>query len=201
DVNAVVQQLPIWNKTEGHPLFGRIDPTRIGVSGHSFGAQTTQGVMGQSYPVIGQPFVVPPIRAGIAYSPSIPLRGNTEDSFSKVHGPLLLMTGTEDAWAIGGQTPESRRKVYPALPNTIDRYELVLDGGKHLAFSEREVRLKFLGGIERNANHHRVILALSTAFWDTYLKDDANAKAWLQGTGPRQIMEKADQWQFRLKNN
>ena len=50
----------------------------------------------------------------------------------------------------------------------------------------------------RKPNHHRVILALSTAFWDAYLRGDAAALAWLTGAGPRSVMEPADQWQFSL---
>ena len=199
DVRAVVTALSSWNQTAGHPLEGRVDVTRIGMSGHSFGAQTTQGVLGQSMPLLGQKFSIPEIRAGVAYSPSIPLRGNEDNAFSKMDRPMMLMTGTEDDSRVGGQTPESRRKVYPALPSTIDRYELVLNGGQHSAFSEREVRLRAAGGGAKNPNHHRVILALTTAFWDAYLQDDAAAKAWLQGNGPRQIMEKADLWQFATK--
>jgi hypothetical protein len=48
----------------------------------------------------------------------------------------------------------------------------------------------------RNPNHHRVILALSTAFWDAYLHNDAAALAWLNGSGPRSVMETDDQWQL-----
>ncbi|WP_459557347.1 alpha/beta hydrolase family protein [Lacunimicrobium album] len=199
DVKAVVEALSVWNTTKGHPLEGRVDTTRIGMSGHSFGAQTTQAALGQNYGPMGQKFSVPEIRAGVAYSPSIPRIGDENNSFSKMDRPMLLMTGTEDESPIGGQTAESRRKVYPALPNTIDRYELVLDGGQHSAFSEREIRLRAAGGGAKNPNHHRVILALTTAFWDAYLLDDATAKAWLQGDGPRQIMEKADVWQFATK--
>ena len=40
-----------------------------------------------------------------------------------------------------------------------------------------------------------MILALSTAFWDAYLKGDAEAKAWLSGDGPRGVMEAGDRWQ------
>jgi hypothetical protein len=47
----------------------------------------------------------------------------------------------------------------------------------------------------RNPNHHRSILALGTAFWDAYLKQDPAAKAWLDGDGPRTILEKDDRWQ------
>ena len=44
-------------------------------------------------------------------------------------------------------------------------------------------------------NHHRVILALSTAFWDTYLRNDARAKEWLDGGGPQKLLEPGDHWQ------
>ena len=49
-------------------------------------------------------------------------------------------------------------------------------------------------GERRNPNHHRVILALSTGFWDAYLQDNKDALAWLNGTGPRSVMEPADDW-------
>ena len=45
-------------------------------------------------------------------------------------------------------------------------------------------------------NHHRVILALSTAFWDACLRGDAAALAWLNSDRPRAIMEAEDRWQF-----
>jgi len=47
----------------------------------------------------------------------------------------------------------------------------------------------------RNPNHHRAILALSTAFWDAYLRGDAAARAWLDGDGPRSVLEPKDRWQ------
>jgi hypothetical protein len=46
----------------------------------------------------------------------------------------------------------------------------------------------------RDPNHHRAILALSTAFWDSYLRGDAAARAWLDGSGARSVLEKADRW-------
>ena len=39
------------------------------------------------------------------------------------------------------------------------------------------------------------VLALSTAFWDAYLRGDASARQWLQGPGPRSVLEKSDRWQ------
>ena len=41
-------------------------------------------------------------------------------------------------------------------------------------------------------NHHLVILALSTAFFDAHLRGDAAAKAWLEDDGPHSVMEKED---------
>ena len=56
------------------------------------------------------------------------------------------------------------------LPKSIDKFELVLKDAEHSAFTEG--RLPGEKG-KRNPNHHRAILALSTAFWDTYLKGDS----------------------------
>jgi hypothetical protein len=68
----------------------------------------------------------------------------------------------------------------------------VLEGAQHSAFGDRVLMGERL---ERNPNHHKVILALSTAFWDSYLQDDAAARAWLDGDGPRSVMEVKDRWQ------
>jgi len=37
----------------------------------------------------------------------------------------------------------------------------------------------------RNPNHHRAILAVSTAFWDAYLGDSEPARAWRDGPAVR----------------
>jgi hypothetical protein len=47
----------------------------------------------------------------------------------------------------------------------------------------------------RNPNHHRAILAFSTAFWDAYLGGDVAARGWLQGPRPRAVLEERDRWQ------
>jgi len=38
DIPAVLNQLERWNTEKGHPLAGRMDLKKIGMSGHSFGA-------------------------------------------------------------------------------------------------------------------------------------------------------------------
>jgi predicted dienelactone hydrolase len=190
DVPAVLDQLALWNKAEGHPLAGRLDMARIGMSGHSFGAVTTQAVSGQAF--LGAPrFTDARIKAAIAFSPSSLRAGDPKAAFGGVKIPWMLMTGTKDTAPIGDQDAASRLAVFPALPAG-DKYELVLWNAEHSVFTDRALP----GDHEaRNPNHHRAILALSTAFWDATLRRDAAARAWLEGDGPRTVLEEKDRWQ------
>lgn len=191
DVPAVLDQLEKWQKEKGHALYGRLDLSKVGMSGHSFGALTTQAVSGQSALGGLVQFTDRRIKAALPMSPSSPRGGNPERAFAKVQIPWLLMTGTKDEAIIGNADLESRLAVFPALPSG-NKYEVVLDNAEHSAFSDRALP----GDKEnRNPNHHRVILALSTAFWDAYLRNDRHARDWLDGDGPRTIMEKKDRWQ------
>jgi predicted dienelactone hydrolase len=192
DVSAVLDALDGWNREPGHPLTGRLDLDRVGMSGHSFGAQTTQAVSGQSFPLIGRRFTDPRIKAAVIMSPGTPQgRRDPGDAFADVAIPWLLMTGTKDTAAIGGQSMESRLAVFPALPEGRG-YELVLHDAEHSAFTDRALP----GDREpRNPNHHRAILALSTAFWDAFLQNDADARVWLDGPGPETVLDPDDRWQ------
>jgi predicted dienelactone hydrolase len=191
DVPAVLDQLERWNKADGHPLAGRLDLKCVGMSGHSFGAVTTQAVSGQSFPLGDASFTEARIKAAIAFSPSSPRRGDPGKAFGAVKIPWMLMTGTRDVAPIGDADVASRLDVFPALPAG-GKYELVLDGAEHSAFSDRALP----GDTgKRNPNHHRAILALSTAFWDAWLRENAAARAWLDGGGPRSVLETNDRWQ------
>jgi predicted dienelactone hydrolase len=192
DVSAVLNQLEIWDTNKTSPLAGRLDLKKVGMSGHSFGAVTTEAVSGETLPMSGQQLTDPRIRAAIAFSPGSPKTGNVKKAFGSVKIPWLLMTGTKDVAPIGDQDLASRLAVYPALHGA-PKYEVVLFNAEHSVFTDRPLP----GDHEpRNPNHHRVILALSTAFWDAYLRGDAGALAWLNGPGPRSIMEPDDQWRF-----
>jgi predicted dienelactone hydrolase len=194
DVTAVLDQLVVWNAAPTNVLAGRLDK-KVGMSGHSFGAITTQAVSGQAFPLGGQRFTDPRIKAAIAFSPSTPRRGSADEAFGAVKIPWMLMTGTKDLAPIGQADLESRLGVYPALRGAL-KYEVVLNNAEHSAFTDRALP----GDREpRNPNHHRVILALSTAFWDAYLRGDADALTWLNGSGPRSVMEASDRWQFSTK--
>jgi predicted dienelactone hydrolase len=192
DVRAVLDALAVWHADAGHPCRGRLDLEHTGMSGHSFGAYTTQFTTGQAMPLFGAKWTDPRLRAALAMSPSSPRAGSAEAAFAGVAVPWLLMTGTHDDSRIGDQTAASRCLVFPALPTTIDRYELVLDGAEHHAFADVA---SALGRRTRDPNHHRAIQALSTAFWDTHLRGDDAARAWLHGAEARSVLADADRWQ------
>ncbi len=195
DVSAVLDQLEQWNGDLASAFHERLDLSRIGMSGHSFGAVTTQAVAGQSFGRRErQPFTDERIIAALMFSPSSPRDGTDPAvAFGEVSVPWMLMTGTHDTAPIGGADVASRLKVFPALPEG-RKYELVLDGAEHSAFSERP-----LPGDRRPRNpaHQRAILALSTAFWDACLNGDGAAAAWLDSDQPLQVLDPADRWQTK----
>lgn len=191
DVTAVLNQLDEWNDTQGHALAGLLDLRKVGMSGHSFGAVTTQALSGQTTARGDARLTDARITAAVIMSPSTPKRIEPDTAFGRVALPWMLMTGTKDVASIGGADMASRRAVFPALPPG-GKYELVLYGAEHSAFTDRA-----LPGdtAPRNPNHHRAILALSTAFWDTYLRGSAPARQWLDGDGPRSVLDEQDEWQ------
>ena len=193
DIPAVIDQLEAWTKQEGNRLFGKLDLARIGMSGHSFGARTTQVVSGEVVGRGGSQLSEPRIKAALALSPNAPPFGSPMQAYGSVETPWMLVTGTHDVSRIGSATVESRLAVFPALPPG-GKYELVLDGAQHSAFSDRSLSPR---DGERNPNHHRALQALSTAFWDAYLLSDPAALAWLDGEGPRTVLEPKDRWQTK----
>lgn len=194
DIPAVLDQLDRWNQQAGHAFAGKFDLTKVGMSGHSFGAVTTQAVSGQQF---GRGLFVsytePRIKAAIAFSPSSPRAGDVKQAFGSVKIPWLLMTGTHDVSPIGEQSAESRLEVYPALPPG-GKYELVFDKAEHSFVSDRALPGEKL---KRNPNHQPAISAITTAFWDAYLLDNSAAKTWLDGPAPKKLLEKDDRWQLK----
>lgn len=189
DVRTVLDHLASWNSQPAHPLNDRLDLGKVGMAGHSFGALTTQGVSGQTFPWVGTKFTDPRIKAALCLSPSVPERGPAAKAFESVKIPWMLMTGTNDIAILGPQDLSARLGVFPALPPG-GKYEVVLNGAEHLAFSDRPAP-----GTRRNPLHHKSIRALSTAFWDAFLKGDPAAKTWLDGEDPKYVLSPADTFQ------
>ena len=182
DIPFALDQLAIMNATDG-PLKGLMDLSRIGMSGHSFGAVTTQAMAGQVYPN-GRSLSEPRFRAFLAMSPSPSRDGGNERAFGGITRPFLSLTGTEDSFTI--RPGESDTEVvagrqqpfeYVGGPSML----VLLTGGDHMVFSGRQE----VGAAPRprDDRYRQIILAASLAWWDAWLKDDPKAKAWLSDGG------------------
>jgi predicted dienelactone hydrolase len=197
DIPAVLDALEAWNAEKGHPLHARLDLGHVGLSGHSFGAKTTQAMAGESALRGTLSARDPRIDAAVMMSPSPPSFGDPATAFAAIEIPCLLMTGTRDTSAIGATTPGDRLKVFPHLAKA-PAWQVVFDGATHMDFGEREGRLaKRL----RDPRYHRAILALTTAFWDATLGDDPAARAWLNGDGATSALLDSDRWEKNARTS
>lgn len=161
-------------------LKDRIDLTRIGMSGHSYGALTTQAMAGQAF-ARGRKMGHPEFKAFVAMSPSSAADGHNADAFGDITRPFMSLTGTDDGFNLNGKSDYAaeRQKPYQAMkraPSVL----VVLQGGDHMVFSGRQEM-----GLSRpkDDRFRQLIKAASLAFWDAELKDDAQARAWLTGSG------------------
>lgn len=181
DVPFVLDQLPAW--VAQNPDIGDVDIEKIGMSGHSFGAMTTQVMAGMMFPDKADNLVSlrdERIVAGILYSP-VPIAHLTDAAHPDVYGgidiPLLHMTGTQDDSPLEGYGYEHRFLVrnhagHPA------QYVQILQDGDHMIYNGTRGKL---GINPKREEHEREIILASLAFWDAYLKGDGSAKIWLEG--------------------
>lgn len=173
DIPFALDQLP------GLDLASLMDLSAIGMSGHSFGANTTQVMAGQRF---GQPGALqsmkePRFRAGILYSP-VP-SFNTESPRADIYGdigmPLFHMTGTDDTSPIEGFGYERRLEVskYSGGP---EQAVMILNDGDHMVYNGSRGQL---GENPKRKEHENIIKIAALAWWDAYLKDDKSARHWL----------------------
>jgi len=182
DIPFALDQLTAMTAAAG-PLHGLLDMTRVGMSGHSFGAVTTQAMAGQVYPN-GRSLPEPRFRAFLAMSPSPSRDGDNDRAFGGLTRPFLSLTGTEDSFTIrpdesDAEVVAGRQQPFAHLggPSML----VLLTGGDHMVFSGRQE----VGGPPRplDDRHRAIIKAASLAWWDAWLKDDARALAYLHDGG------------------
>lgn len=174
----------------------------LGLAGHSFGAQTTQALAGQRFPVPGNA-ADPRLRAFIAFSPSPPRGGRQSmaDTFGGISRPFLGVTSSEDGDPLGSQVDgEARAQVLQGLPPG-QRALLWLDGADHMTFAGQALRRLPSFGLfkrhgpaaERQPQHHALVASITTDWWRAQLLGDAAARERL--ARPEGLGEK-DRWQF-----
>lgn len=176
-----------------------VDMSRVGFCGHSFGAMTTQVMAGQ-YRGHGRrryQLYDPRIRAGILYSPVPVLQRGVrpaEEFYAGLRIPLLIMTGTDDESPLEGFGYEDRLEVFEHS-GAKDQHLLILDGGDHMVFNGSRGKL---GANPKRSVHERIIRVLSLAFWEAQLKDDEQARQWIEGDAVRDWLGGEATYTYRL---
>lgn len=176
-----------------------MDLNRLGMSGHSFGAMTTQTMAGQRrglgrrlYDLFEDRF-----KAAIAYSP-VPVTYKNEHEMSDFYGgiriPMLYMTGTEDSSPVNNQiTYKTRMEVFEHAEGP-DQHLLILEDGDHMVYNGSRGQL---GENPKREIHEKIIKLSSLAFWDAYLKGEQDAKNWLTDGAFQQWLGTEAEYNYR----
>jgi dienelactone hydrolase len=146
-----------------------IDPSRMGMAGHSFGAYLTLVLCGARLSPEPPPPLPSGFRAGLAISGQGSGRlGLKAGAFDRMSRPLFSVTGSRDFGA-AGETPDWRLEAFrTARPGR--QYAAILDGFRHGDFDAPESD-PVLG---KTAGRLRV---LQSAFWRATLSGDASGWA------------------------
>lgn len=188
DIRFTIDQLTARNTDAAFVLHGQLDLSRIGVAGHSFGAFTTMAIAGAHFPVLGDDAhnLDPRVKAAIAMS--TPTTQDNDAAFDDIKIPIFHMTGTKDESPKGlssassdpivGKTKAAER-LRPFLHTKhAPAYLLVFEDGDHLVFSGRLTESRV-----SDKDFQARVLSGSTAFWNAWLKEDKDARQWLDDGG------------------
>lgn len=180
DISFLLNSLPqLEEQVPG--LKGHVDPTRIGVGGHSFGAYTSVAVAGAKvYSSSNDPatYEDPRVQAFLALSPQGP--GGwafKNDSWDLIHRPMFMMTGTQDKGMENGKPYQWRIEGFNHL-RAGHKYLAVINGANHMDFSDTQ----FNGKI-RDPRVHEWIKKATLLFWDAYVKGDREVQQSLKAGG------------------
>ncbi len=197
DVPSAIDHLTEMNASG--PLAGRLDLTRLGMSGHSFGAVSTLTAAGMKLGRRGiTDYAEPRFKAFIAYSPNKPMGArDLDDAFSLVTRPILHFTGTNDLNPLDKDQPASDRQLpFRHIPAP-GQYLVVLNGGDHAVFGGEGGRKRRGRDDSNDDAFHRLIREMSVAYWDAYLMDDPAALAWLRDGGAAAELGQSASYEMR----
>jgi len=158
-----------------------IDPGRIGIAGHSYGALTVQAIAGQS--VGGQDLRDNRIRAAIALSPSASSLERAR-LMSNVTIPFFSITGDHDQFVTFkdgasamrlGTSLDKRLMIYQQLPRG-SKQLLILSDADHMTFAGEPVDpSRFSRDVNTTSEQQRLqwarVSQMSQEFWQYYLSD------------------------------
>lgn len=184
DVRFVLDYCLAANKQEGHPLFRRIDETRIGASGHSLGGKLSllEAVTDRRIGVIG---VLDPVDTGnpIFENPSI-FPSVAPELMPEIHVPLLVV-GSElgkEMLSFSPCAPEKdnyQRFYEAANAPAIEITQLDVGHGQYTDPEAGAARMACVVGDVDGEWVRRSSRTYLTAFFRATLLGDSTAMVWL----------------------
>ena len=167
------------------------------MSGHSFGAVTTQIMAGHKlgkgkrlYSMRDERF-----KCGLPYSlgPTYNQTEPPERIYGPISIPMLYMTGTDDSSPVSGKDYTTRLPIFESATGP-DQYLLVLKDGDHMVFAGSRGGLK---DHPKRELHESIIQNVSLAFWQSFLNGDDKALDWLRGDGIQNYLDHEAEWYMR----
>ncbi len=183
DVPFVLDNVKDWMRQfpEVEPF---VDYNTLGMSGHSFGALTSQVMLGQPFPDeqgILQDYSDPRFLCGVFYSPvpEFHLSGELpNDIYKGINRPAFYMTGTDDSSPVEGFSWERRMAVYDHA--TAEKMLMILKDGDHMVYNGSRGKL----GQSANRGKHETLIKIGAlVYWEAKLQGDKEAFDWLTGGG------------------
>jgi len=205
DIAFVVET--IKNGKKIGELKGRLETSRIGISGHSFGGLTCQVVAGQIVDGYQQQLAVPDLRGAFILSPSPARRryGTNAKSFQKMLMPMFSVTGTADSAPDRSFSAADRRIPFDRT-SSVDQWLLVLNGASHFTTSGQKERprvARFIPGMQDDPNleeNHARIRAAALAFWRMVLLNDDDSRRYLNSGEFKEYVGQHAVFEFKPTN-
>lgn len=111
---AALNQLKTFNTTSSHPIYGKVDPNRMGVMGHSMGGGGTLIAARDN----------PGLKAAIPFAPW----NSASTDFSKVTVPTLIIACEGDTIA---SVDQHASPFYESIPTSVKKAYLEINDGDH----------------------------------------------------------------------
>ncbi len=191
---AQMRRLRSAKENSGEGAWSGLPLEKLAITGHSFGARTT--LLSAGWQRNGVNGAEPLAKAFIAFSPALGQNPSIEQArkeLASITKPMLICTGSLDGEIMGnGETPESRRMVFDALPAG-KKALLLLDQADHFTFAGNQKQIPSTFLVKRSKEtlsieerQHDQIARASTAWLKEHLLGQAAAQP--SGLGAQ------DQW-------
>jgi predicted dienelactone hydrolase len=179
----------------------RIDDQRLAVAGHSFGAGITmiktglylkeefKGPYGETY---DERFQAAVVMSGMGHG----MEQFADNAFDGIRRPLMATGGSRDIGRVdpGGLTATEWRMQPFLLAPPGDKYSVITEGTDHymggLICSEKK-------GDNPDPEAAAIVRAMTTAFLDAYLKNDAAAQGFLKSVDVPTLTDGKARYQYR----